>query len=153
MNTSIMEEKAFLKTSHKKSSPDWENPFLLKQLFQNCEVKYQGRVRRPETLFSEYEVTHFNLLFAGALFRLQKKAQKNFPAQVLLIKDDQQTFAELSVDFALGPTAPELHEFIQNEIEISRKKYLDFGHRPHFEWCDDVSSGIKTLVLQLRVSI
>lgn len=147
-----MEDKRdFLKPVRKDVNLKWESPFLLKMIFKNCEVRYQGRAPQPEKLFSEYELTHINLIYSGILFRLQKALQKNIPSQVLLLKDDQQTFTELSVDFAYGFELKDLHEFIQNETHFVQKKYPHFQARVNFKWWHRPISDEKHLSFQLRI--
>lgn len=147
----MLEKYPFLRPDKKRSDLRWEHPFLLKGLFKNCEIQYQGRICRPEKLFSDDELTHINLIYAGMLFRLQKMIQKNIPCQLVLLKDEQQTFAELSVEFAYGPEPFDLHEFIQQELQVLNRKYPHFSGRPHLKWRHHPISGRKQVSFELRI--
>jgi|GEM_PF-3824045 hypothetical protein len=151
MNNSFEEKRDFLRPVKKNVDIEWENPFLLKHIFKNCEVRYEGRVRQPEKLFSEHELTHINLIYSGILFRLQKALKKTIPSQIQLLKDDQQTFTELYLEFIQGPTVRQLHEVIQRETQNLQKKYPQFQAKVYFKWRHDPALDKKSLSFQLRV--
>lgn len=151
MNSSLLEKSTFLRPEKKRADLNWEHPFLLKEIFKNCEIQYQGHIRQPEKLFSQHELTHINLIYAGTLFRLQKIMQQNIPCQLTLFKDEQQIFTELCVEFALGLDPKELHEFILQELEAMNKKYPHFSGKPHFRWRHNPASDRKQLSFELRI--
>jgi hypothetical protein len=151
MSNSFEEKKEFLKPIKKNVDIEWEDPFLLKCIFKNCDVRYEGRVRRPEKLFSEHELTHINLIYSGILFRLQKSLRTSIPSQIQLLKDDQQTFSELCLEFIQGPTICQLHEMIQRETQHLQKKYPQFRTKVDFKWCHDPALDKKSLSFQLRL--
>lgn len=151
MKSSELENNFFLKPKNKRIDIAWENPFVLKDIFKNCEIRYQGRIRHPEKLFSEHELSHINLVYAGILFRLQKIMQQSLPCQLVLLKEEQQVFTELSVEFVYGPKLDELHDFFQQELQTIRQRYSHFMIHPYFRWRHNPALEKKYLSFELQI--